>query len=132
VAVQIVGNDAAITWAGASGNFELNVMMPLIVHNLLESASLIASAAEAFREKCVEGIEADEERIRELVERNIIIVTALAPKIGYDQAAEVAKEAFASGRGVREVALEMGVLPEEELDKALDLYPMTEGGIVGS
>ena len=130
VAGQVIGNDAAVTFGGANGNFELNVMMPLIAHNLLESAELVASAADVLREKCVEGIEADELRAQELVERNIIIITALVPKIGYDLAAKVSKEAFRSGRGVRDVALEMGVLPEDELERALDLYPMTEGGIV--
>jgi fumarate hydratase class II len=129
VAAQVVGNDAAVAWAGANGNLELNVMMPVLAHNLIESAELIAAAADAFREKCVEGLEANEERAAALLAQNIIIVTALAPKIGYDTAAKVAKEAFASGRGVREVALEMGVLPEKELDQALDLRGMTEGGV---
>ena len=106
-------------------------MMPVLAHNLLESAELMASVCDAFREKCVEGIEANADRAAELLSKNIIIITALAPSIGYDKAATVAKEAFATGRGVKEVALEMGVMPEDELDKALDLYPMTEGGIVG-
>ncbi len=131
VAAQVVGNDAAVTWGGANGNFELNVMMPLITHNLLQSADLLASAARLMKERCVDGITADADRATELVERNLIIVTALAPKIGYDAAAKVAKEAFASGRGIREVALEMGLMDEAELDASLDLYPMTEGGIVG-
>ncbi len=131
VAAQVIGNDAAVTWSGANGNFELNVMMPVLAHNLLESAELLASAAETFRSKAVAGVEADAERATELLERNIIVVTSLAPKIGYDQAATIAKEAFASGRSVRQVALEMGVLSEEELDAALDLRRMTEGGIVG-
>ncbi len=131
VAAQVIGNDAAVTWGGANGNFELNVMMPMLAHNLLESAELLASAADGLREKCVEGIEADEARAKELVERNVIIVTALVPKIGYDLAAKVAKQAFAEGRNVREVAIELGVLPEHELDAALDLRKMTEGGIVG-
>ena len=131
VVAQVIGNDAAIAWAGANGNFELNVMMPVLAHNLIESAELIGAASDAFREKCVDGIEANVERASELLGRNIIIITALAPTIGYDKAAEIAKEAFASDRGVREVALEMGILSAEELDAALDLYPMTEGGIVG-
>jgi fumarate hydratase class II len=127
-AAQVVGNDAAITWGGAAGNFELNVMMPLIARNLLESIGLLAASAEMLRTKCIEGIEADADRAADLVGRNVIIVTALAPKIGYDRAAEVAKRAFREGRSVRDVALEMEVLPEAELDAALDLYPMTEGG----
>ncbi len=130
VAAQVVGNDAAITWGGANGNFELNVMMPVIAHNLLQSIDLEANAAKVFKDKCIDGIEADEARARYLLEQNVIIITALVPKIGYDKAAEVAKKAFAEGRSVREVALEMGALPADELDKALDVRPMTEGGVV--
>ena len=129
VVAQVIGNDAAVAWSNANGNFELNVMMPVLAHNLLESAELIGAVCDAFREKCVEGIEANEDRAAELLSKNIIIITALAPKVGYDTAAEIAKKAFATGRGVKEVALEMEVLPEDELDRALDLYPMTEGGI---
>ena len=131
VAAQVIGNDAAITWGGANGNFELNVMMPLMAHNLLQSIDLLASAAEVMTDKLVEGIEADAERAQWLLEQNVIIITALVPVIGYDRSAEVAKKAFAEGRGVREVALELGVLPEAELNAALDLRPMTDGGVVG-
>ncbi|MFQ5967062.1 MAG: class II fumarate hydratase [Acidimicrobiia bacterium] len=130
VAAHVIGNDAAITWGGASGSFELNVMMPMIAHNLIESISLLAAAAENLREKCVVGIEANVEQAEALVERNISIITALNPHIGYDKAAEIAKEAFASGRGVREVALEKQVLSEEQLEQVLDLKRMTEGGIL--
>ncbi|MCH7584561.1 MAG: class II fumarate hydratase [Acidobacteria bacterium] len=129
VVAQVIGNDAAVAWSNANGNFELNVMMPVLAHNLLESAELIGAVTDAFREKCVEGIEANEERAAELLSKNIAIITALAPKVGYDKAAEIAKKAFATGRGVKEVALEMEVLPADELDRALDPYPMTEGGI---
>ena len=129
VAAQVIGNDAAITWAGANGNFELNVMMPVLAHNLIESAELIGSVGDAFREKCVVGIKANEARAAMLLDQNISIVTALAPKVGYDKSAEIAKKAFATGRGVREVALEVTGLPAAELDRLLDLYPMTEGGI---
>ncbi|GMR02305.1 MAG: class II fumarate hydratase [Acidimicrobiia bacterium] len=131
VASQVIGNDTAITWGGANGNFELNVMMPLITHNLLQSIDLLASAATVMRDKMVDGIEADAERAQWLLEQNVIIITALVPVIGYDKSAEVAKKAFKEGRGVREVALEIGVLPEDELNAALDLRPMTEGGVVG-
>jgi fumarate hydratase class II len=131
VSSQVIGNDTAITWGGANGNFELNVMMPLIAHNLLESIDLLAAACVVMREKMVEGIEANAERAQWLLEQNVIIITALVPVIGYDKSAEVAKKAFKEGRGVREVALEMEVLPAEELDAALDLRPMTEGGVVG-
>ncbi len=131
VAAQVVGNDSTVVWSGANGNFELNVMMPVLAHNLLESAGLLATSADVLRSKCVEGIEADEARATELVHRNVIVITALVPKIGYDLAAKVAKKAFAEGTSVREAALALEVLPEDELDAALDLYPMTEGGIVG-
>jgi len=105
-------------------------MMPMIAHNLLESVSLLAAAADNLGSKCIVGIEANIEQATMLVERNISIVTALNPHIGYDKAAEIAKEAFASGRGVREVALEKGVLGREELDEILDPRRMTEGGIL--
>ena len=129
VAAQVVGNDATITWSGASGNFELNVMMPVIAHNLLESVELLANAASTFTEKCVDGLEANETRARDLVERNAIIVTALNPHIGYDNGARIAKEAVATGRSVRELVLEAGLMSEAELDEALDLKGMTEGGL---
>ena len=129
VSAQVFGNDAAITWSGANGNFELNVMMPLIAHNLLESVSLLANACDTFRERCIEGLEANQERARELVERNAIIVTALNPYIGYDNGAKIAKEAVATGRSVRELVLEAGLMSEEELDDALDIKKMTEGGL---
>ena len=130
VAAQVIGNDAAITWGGANGNFELNVMMPLITHNLLESIELLASASDTLAEKCIDGIVANVDRARELVEKNIIVVTSLNPHIGYDKGAEIAKEAFASGRNVREVALEAGVMSESDLDAALDIKKMTEGGVL--
>ncbi|NNL68641.1 MAG: class II fumarate hydratase [Acidimicrobiia bacterium] len=131
VAAQVIGNDAAITWGGANGNFELNVMMPVMAHNLLQSIELLSNASTVLNEKCVAGIEADAERATELVERNIIIITALAPRIGYDLAADIAKTAFAEGRGVREVAAEKSGLSADELDAALDLRSMTEGGVAG-
>ncbi len=130
VAAHVVGNDAAITWGGANGNLELNVMMPMMAHNLLEGIELLSNAASTFRERCVEGIEADEERAYHLVEQNLIVVTALNPRIGYDKGAEVAKEAFSSGRTVREVVREKGYLDRKELDQALDIKRMTEGGIL--
>lgn len=104
--------------------------MPVIAHNLLESIALLGSAADVFRDKCVEGIEADAARARELVERNIIVVTALNPHIGYDNGAIAAKEAFASGRNVSDVVVEKGWLTQEQVDDFLDIKRMTEGGIV--
>jgi fumarate hydratase class II len=129
VAAQVVGNDMAIAWSGANGNFELNVMMPLIAHNLLESASLLANACDTFADRCVDGIVANKERAQELVERNAIIVTALNPHIGYDNGAKIAKEAVATGRSVRDLVLETGLMTEGELDDALDIKKMTEGGL---
>jgi fumarate hydratase class II len=129
VTAQVAGNDAAITWGGANGNFELNVMMPVIAHNLLEAIELLANAADTFAEKCVDGIEANDERALELLERNAVIVTALNPHIGYDNGARIAKEAVATGRSVRELVLEAGLMSEAELDGALDLKGMTEGGL---
>ena len=129
VAAQVVGNDMAVAWGGANGNFELNVMMPMIAHNLLESTGLLANACDAFRERCVDGLEANEARAQELVEKNAIIVTALNPHIGYDNGAKIAKEAVATGRSVRALVLEAGLMTEEELDDALDIKKMTEGGL---
>jgi fumarate hydratase class II len=129
VCAQVIGNDTAITWGGANGNFELNVMMPLIAHNLVESMSLLTNACETFRTKCVDGIEANTDRARELVEKNAIIVTALNPHIGYDNGAKIAKEAVSTGRSVRELVLEAGLMTPEELDDALDIKKMTEGGL---
>src|SRR5467141_3434409 len=128
VCAQVIGNDSCITWSGANGNFELNVMMPVMAHNLLESIRLLGNACDAFREKCVRGIEANEERCRELVELSMAMVTSLAPKIGYDRAAEIAKESAKTGRTVREICLEKKVLPPEELERALDPVKMTEPG----
>jgi fumarate hydratase class II len=128
VAAQVIGNDAAVAWGAANGNFELNVMMPVIAHNLLGSIGLLAAAADTFARRCVAGIEADRARTKELLERNVIVVTALNPHIGYDNGAAVAKEAMATGRSVREIVLEKGLMSEEELDRALDLRRMTEGG----
>ncbi|HEY2139769.1 MAG TPA: class II fumarate hydratase, partial [Chthoniobacterales bacterium] len=132
VCAQVIGNDSCITWSGANGNFELNVMMPVMAHNLLESIRLLGNACDAFCEKCVIGIEANEERCRELVELSMAMVTSLAPKIGYDRAAEIAKESAKSGKTVRELCLEKKVLPERELEAALDPVAMTEPGGEGS
>ena len=129
VAAQVVGNDAAITVAGMSGVFELNVMMPLIAYDLLQSIQILGNASRLLAEKCVEGIEANRERCEELVERSLAMVTALVPKIGYDAAAEIAKESMRTGKTVRELCREKKVLPEAELNEALDPWGQTEGGI---
>jgi fumarate hydratase, class II len=132
VCAQVIGNDSCVTWSGANGNFELNVMMPVMAHNLLESIRLLGHACDVFSEKCVRGIEANEERCRELVELSMAMVTSLAPRIGYDRAAEIAKESAQTGRTVREICLEKKVLPADELERALDPAGMTEPGGEGS
>ena len=129
VVAQVVGNDATVTWSGANGNFELNVMMPVMAHNLLESIDLLATASKTFASRCVDGIEVNVDRVRELLERNAVVVTALNPHIGYDNGARIVKEAAATGRSIRELVLESGLMTPEELDAALDLKKMTEGGI---
>jgi fumarate hydratase class II len=129
VAAQVTGNDAAITLAGMSGVFELNVMMPLIAYDLLQSIGILANASRLLAEKCVEGVEANRERCAELVEKSLAMVTALVPKIGYDAAAEIAKESVRTGKTVRELCRERNVLPEAELNEALDPWGQTEGGI---
>jgi fumarate hydratase class II len=132
VCAEVFGNDTAITWAGANGNFELNVMMPVMAHDLLESIRILANVVDAFCEKCVTGIKANKERCAELVELSMAMVTALAPKIGYDKAAEIAKESVRTGKTVRELCREKKILPEKELESALDPVSMTEPGGSGS
>jgi fumarate hydratase class II len=131
VAAQVVGNDATITVAGMAGNFELNVMMPVIAYNLLQSIEITAAACRLLADRCVAGIEADRDRVKDMVERSLMMVTALAPKIGYDAAAAIAKEAWASNRTVREVAVEKGLMTTAELDEVLDPREMTHGGVLG-
>jgi fumarate hydratase class II len=123
-AAQVMGNDATITIAGQSGNFELNVMLPLIAYNLLQSIELLSNAAENLTDQSVTGIQATE-RGPELVEKGLMLATALAPEIGYDRAAEISKEAYKTGRTIREVAREKTDLSEEELDNLLDARKMT-------
>ncbi len=129
VAAQVAGNDLAVAWGGAAGNFELNVMMPVIAYNLLQSIEITAAAASLLAERCIDGLEANVERNREMIEKSLAMVTALAPKIGYDRAAAIAKESVESGRTVREIAVAQQVLPPEELERALDPRGQTEGGI---
>ncbi|HET9417721.1 MAG TPA: class II fumarate hydratase [Chthoniobacterales bacterium] len=126
VCAEVFGHDATVTWSGANGNFELNVMMPVMAHDLLESIRLLANAVDAFSEKCVTGMTANEKRCAELVELSMAMVTSLAPKIGYDRAAEIAKESARTGRTVREICRERKILPEAELDRVLDPLSMTE------
>jgi fumarate hydratase class II len=126
VAAQVIGNDTAVTVAGSQGAFELNVRVPVMARNIFESIRILTAACHMFSEKCVEGIEANEEVLRRHAESTPAIATALNPYIGYDRATEIVKEAVASERTIREVAIEKGV-DEETLDKALDLRAMARG-----
>ncbi len=128
VAAQVIGNDAAITIAGTQGNFELNVRVPLIARNLLQSISLLTSASRALAEKCVDGIEANLAGCERSAESTLAAATALNPYIGYDRAAEIVKQAAASGRLLREVAYEQGV-DEETYNRAMDLRRMAQGNL---
>jgi fumarate hydratase class II len=130
VAAQVIGNDAAVTVAGSQGAFELNVRVPLIARNVLESIRILSAACAMLAEKCVDGLEADEETLRRHAESTPAIATALNPYIGYDKATEIVKEAVESKRTIREVAIEKGV-DEETLDKALDLKSMARGSETG-
>ena len=130
VVAQVIGNDAAVAFGGAAGTLELNVMLPVIGRNLLESVRLLAAGARALGDKCVRGIEADEERCRTYALSSPSIGTALNPYIGYEAAGKVIKSALAEGKDLRTAVLEAGLLSEEEVDKALDVMAMTRGGIV--
>src|SRR5439155_1590237 len=125
VAAQVIGNDAAITVGGLQGHFELNVFVPLLARNLLDSIELLASASRLFAEKCIEGIEANRETCERYAELTLSAATALNPYIGYDKATEIVKEAASSGRPLREVAREAGV-DEQTLDEALDYRKMAK------
>jgi len=119
VACQVFGNDAAITFAGSQGNLELNVFKPVMIRNLLHSTRLLADVCRTFREFCVEGLQPDRKRIEELVGRSLMLVTALAPMIGYDKAAEIAEKAHHEGTTLKEAALGLGYLTETEFDEAV-------------
>ena len=130
VVAQVIGNDAAVAFAGAAGNFELNVMLPVIGRNLLESIRLISTVSVVFADKCIAGIEADEQRCRTFALSSPSIGTSLNPYIGYEEAAKVIKASVAEGKDLRTIVLERGLLTEEEVDRALDVEAMTRGGIV--
>jgi fumarate hydratase class II len=129
VCAQVTGNDMAITVANQQGNFELNVMLPIIAHNLLQSITILGNAARLLADNAIAGFTVNTDRITGLLDKNPVLVTALNPVIGYDKAAQIAKKAYAEGRPLREVAAEMTDLPEEELNRLLDPRKMTEGGI---
>jgi fumarate hydratase class II len=129
VAAQVIGNDTAITIGGQSGSFDLNVMMPVMAHNLLQSIMLLSNVAHVFTDKCIVGIKADKKRCEDMIEQSLAMCTVLAPIIGYDAAAKLAKEAYETGKTVRQVALEKKILPEDELNRVLDPWSMTEPGV---
>ena len=117
VCAQVMGNDAAITFSGASGNFELNVFKPVMIYNLLQSIRLISDASESFTDNCVVGIEANEVNIAKNLNNSLMLVTALNPHIGYDNAAKVAKKAFTDNSTLKEAVVELGLLTEDEFDE---------------
>jgi aspartate ammonia-lyase len=131
VCFQVIGNDVTVTAAAEAGQLELNVMMPVIAHNLLVSMMILTNASRVFAERCVEGIEADAAQCAHWLERSPALVTALAPKIGYAEAAKLAKEAVAKNVTVRQLVMEKGLLKGKELDEVLDLRAMTELGVPG-
>ena len=126
VAAQVVGNDAAVTVGGLSGHLELNVFIPVIARNLLESIRLLANVSNLFVDRCLEGLQANRERAEALVESSLAMVTVLAPVIGYDAAAAIAKESFDTGKTVRELCREKKILPPDELERLLDPRRQTE------
>jgi fumarate hydratase class II len=136
VCAQVVGNDATIAFAasGLGSTFELNVMMPVMAFNLLQSIELLARGASVFADRCVAGIEANVERCETLVEQSLAMCTSLAPIIGYDHAADIAKESFKTGKTIRQLCVEKNILPKEELDRVLDAHRMTQpqADMVGS
>ncbi len=129
VAAQVIGNDLVVTLGGQWGVFDLNTMMPVMASNLLESIQILGNVAANFADRCIVGIQANRERCAELIEQSQAMCTALAPEIGYDAAAQIAKESFATGKTVRQIARERKILPEERLNELLDPYRMTEPGV---
>ena len=129
VAVQVMANDTAVALGGQSGNLELNVMLPVMAYNLLQSIELLSRGIDNFRQQCLQGISADEQRCRELVEKSLALCTPLASEIGYDNAARLAHLAYDRGKTIREMALELRVLPEEELLRLLNAEEMTHPGV---
>jgi fumarate hydratase class II len=131
VAAQVIGNDTTVTVAGQSGNFQLNVMLPVIARNLLESIRLLANVTRALADSAIAGFKVNEARLAEALERNPILVTALNPVIGYEKGAAIAKQAYTQGRPIREVAQQLTGLPRAQLDQLLDPAELTTGGIKG-
>ncbi len=132
IAFQVIGNDHTICLASEAGQLELNVMEPVLVFNLLQSISIMNNGFRTFTDNCLAGIEANEERLKEYVEKSVGIITAVNPHLGYEAAARIAREATLTGKSVRELCLQHDVLTEEELDLILNIYEMTEPGIAGA
>jgi fumarate hydratase class II len=132
VVAQVIGNDATIAFAGAAGTFELNVMLPVIAHNLLESIRLLGSVSRLLADRCLAGMEVDVARCRTLALSSPAIATSLVPFLGYEKTAEVVKEAMATGRDLREVVVARRLLSAADVDRALDVLAMTRGGVVGA
>jgi fumarate hydratase class II len=120
VCVQVIGHDTAITLAGLSGNFELNVMMPLIAYDLLQSLHLLANGVNNFSKKCIQGLKADRKRCEEMIEKSLALATALTPVIGYEEGARIAKKAYLQNKTIRSVVEEERLFPKEELNRLLD------------
>jgi fumarate hydratase class II len=131
VAVQVIANDWAVAMGGQAGNLELNVMLPVMAYNLLQSVELLKTSISNFTERCLKGLGANEQRCQELVEQSLALCTPLAVEIGYDKAAQLAHMAYQSGKTVREVALELDILPKEKLVQILNAEEMTQPGIPG-
>ena len=121
VAAQVIGNDATVTFAGSQGNFELNTMLPIMAHNVLESIEILTTGINTFNKKCIEMLEIDSDKLLENVQKNPMLVTALVPELGYDFAAEIAKEAMESGKTIKEIVLSKELMSEEEIDRILDI-----------
>ena len=125
VCAQVMGNHTAVTVAGSNGHFELNVFKPVMIYNVLQSIRLIADASVSFTEKCVDGIEASKERIDKLLHESLMLVTALNPHIGYDNAAKIAKKAHAEGTTLKEAGKALGLLNDEQFKEWIDPSKMT-------
>lgn len=129
VCAQVIGNDLTITIGGQAGNFQLNVMLPVVVYNLIQSIETLANASVCLADKAIAGFTVNTDNISRALDRNPILVTALNPVIGYEKGAAVAKQAYKEGRPVKDVARDMTDLTDEELDRLLDPAALTEGGI---
>lgn len=126
VCAQVMGNHTAVTISGSQGHFELNVFKPVMIYNVLQSIRLLADGMNSFTKNCVIGIEANEKRITELMQNSLMLVTALNPHIGYDNAAKIAKKAYADGTSLKEAGVELGLLTAEQFDEWIDPVSMTK------